>query len=283
MPHYRDHADDMAANRLNWDERVRIHVASDFYNVAAFRAGATTLLPVEVEEVGEVLGKTLLHLQCHFGLDTLSWAQVGALVTGVDFSGAAITTAQTLAQELKIDARFIESNVYDLREALTGTFDVVFASYGVLVWLPDLPEWGRIVASFVRPGGFLYIIDGHPFFHMFADSPSGKDLRLVNRYFTSEALSYEEDGTYADPNAKLEHKRQYEFQHTLGEIVTSLVDAGLQIEFLHEFPFSAYAALPDMEKGDDGYYRLRQHDGLVPFLFSLKARKQPARAAPAAE
>ena len=273
MPHYRDHADDMAANRLNWDERVRIHVASDFYNVAAFRAGATTLLPVEVEEVGEVLGKTLLHLQCHFGLDTLSWAQVGALVTGVDFSGAAITTAQTLAQELKIDARFIESNVYGLREALTGTFDVVFASYGVLVWLPDLPEWGRIVASFVRPGGFLYIIDGHPFFHMFADSPSGKDLRLVNRYFTSEALSYEEDGTYADPNAKLEHKRQYEFQHTLGEIVTSLVDAGLQIEFLHEFPFSAYAALPDMEKGDDGYYRLTEQDGLVPFLFSLKARK----------
>ena len=273
MPHYRDHADDMAANRLNWDERVRIHVASDFYNVAAFRAGATTLLPVEVEEVGEVLGKTLLHLQCHFGLDTLSWAQVGALVTGVDFSGAAITTAQTLAQELKIDARFIESNVYDLREALTGTFDVVFASYGVLVWLPDLPEWGRIMASFVRPGGFLYIIDGHPFFHMFADSPSGKDLRLVNRYFTSEALSYEEDGTYADPNAKLEHKRQYEFQHTLGEIVTSLVDAGLQIEFLHEFPFSAYAALPDMEKGDDGYYRLTEQDGLVPFLFSLKARK----------
>ena len=276
MPHYRDHADDMAANRLNWDERVRIHVASDFYNVAAFRAGATTLLPVEVEEVGEVLGKTLLHLQCHFGLDTLSWAREGALVTGVDFSGAAITTAQTLAQELKIDARFIESNVYDLREALTGTFDVVFASYGVLVWLPDLPEWGRIMASFVRPGGFLYIIDGHPFFHMFADSPSGKDLRLVNRYFTSEALSYEEDGTYADPNAKLEHKRQHEFQHTLGEIVTSLVDAGLQIEFLHEFPFSAYAALPDMEKGDDGYYRLRQHDGLVPFLFSLKARKKPA-------
>ena len=273
MPHYRDHADDMAANRLNWDERVRIHVASDFYNVAAFRAGATTLLPVEVEEVGEVLGKTLLHLQCHFGLDTLSWAQVGALVTGVDFSGAAITTAQTLAQELKIDARFIESNVYGLREALTGTFDVVFASYGVLVWLPDLPEWGRIMASFVRPGGFLYIIDGHPFFHMFADSPSGKDLRLVNRYFTSEALSYEEDGTYADPNAKLEHKRQYEFQHTLGEIVTSLVDAGLQIEFLHEFPFSAYAALPDMEKGDDGYYRLTEQDGLVPFLFSLKARK----------
>jgi len=273
MPHYRDHADDMAANRLNWDERVRIHVASDFYNVAAFRAGATTLLPVEVEEVGEVLGKTLLHLQCHFGLDTLSWAREGALVTGVDFSGAAITTAQTLAQELKIDARFIESNVYGLREALTGTFDVVFASYGVLVWLPDLPEWGRIVASFVRPGGFLYIIDGHPFFHMFADSPSGKDLRLVNRYFTSEALSYEEDGTYADPNAKLEHKRQYEFQHTLGEIVTSLVDAGLQIEFLHEFPFSAYAALPDMEKGDDGYYRLTEQDGLVPFLFSLKARK----------
>lgn len=276
MPDYRDHAEEMAANRMNWDERVSIHVGSDFYNVAAFKAGATTLLPVELSEVGDVRGKTLLHLQCHFGLDSLSWAREGAVVTGVDFSGEAIDTARGLAQELGIPARFIESNVYDLKEALTGTFDVVLASYGVLVWLPDIPEWGRIVASFVRPGGFLYIIDGHPFFHTFADSPSGMDLRLLNRYFTGEALSYEEDGTYADTNAKLEHKRQYEFQHTLGGIVTSLVGAGLQVEFLHEFPFSAYAALPDMEKGDDGYYRLKEHDGLVPFLFSLKARK-PAR------
>jgi hypothetical protein len=139
--------------------------------------------------------------------------------------------------------------------------------------LPDLPEWARIVASFVKPGGFFYIIDGHPMFHTFADSSDAKDLRLIGHYFSGEALSCEEDGTYADPNAKLEHKRQYEFQHTLGEIVTSLIDAGLQIEFLHEFPFAAYAALPGMEKGDDGYYRLTARNELVPFLFSIKARK----------
>ena len=273
MPDYREYADHMATNLLNWDERVRIHVASDFYDVASFKAEKTTLLPVEVAEVGDVRGKTLLHLQCHFGLDTLSWACKSALVTGVDFSGEAIRTARRLAQELGIAARFIESNVYDLREVLTETFDVVFTSYGVLCWLPDILEWGRIVASFVRPGGFFYIIDGHPLFHTFADSLSGQDLRLLNKYFSSEALNYEEDGTYADPSARLERKRQYEFQHTIGEIVTSLVDAGLQIEFLHEFPFSAYAALPGMTKGDDGYYRLTEQDGLVPFLFSVKARK----------
>jgi 2-polyprenyl-3-methyl-5-hydroxy-6-metoxy-1,4-benzoquinol methylase len=131
MPDHRDHADHMAANRLNWDSRVPIHVASQFYEVAAFKEGRSSLLPAEIAEVGDVHGKTLLHLQCHFGLDTLSWARAGALVTGVDFSSAAISAARELAADLRIEARFIESNVYDLRATLSDIFDVVFSSYGV--------------------------------------------------------------------------------------------------------------------------------------------------------
>jgi len=154
------------ANRRNWDDRVPIHLASDFYDVASFKDGRSTLLPIERAEVGDVSGKTLLHLQCHFGMDTLSWAREGASVTGVDFSGPAVGAARSLASEARIDARFIETDVHKLQDVLSGAFDIVFASYGVLCWLPNLPAWISTAASFLKPGGMLYVIDGH--LHLFA-------------------------------------------------------------------------------------------------------------------
>ena len=261
-------------NRRRWDEVVPFHVASDFYDVAAFKAGRSTLMPVELAELGDVRGKTLLHLQCHFGLDTLSWARAGAIVTGVDFAPQAIATARQLAAELGIAARFVESNLYDLPQNLQGQFDIVFTSYGVLTWLPDLAEWARIAASSVRPGGTFYLIDGHPMGNTFDDSPETLALTPRYPYFTSETpLQFEEqDGSYAT-NAKLTNKRTVEFAHDLGEIVTSLIEAGLQIEFLHEFPFAAYQALPGMTKGSDGFWRLPGAESQVPFLFSVRATK----------
>src|SRR5688500_15473841 len=149
-------------NRAHWDEAVPAHVASEFYDVASFKAGRNTLLPVELAEVGDVAGRTILHLQCHFGMDTLSWARLGAVVTGVDFSAPAIEHARALAAELRIEARFIESNIYELPLKLDERFDIVFASYGVTVWLPDFAAWAKVAAHFVKPGGFLYLLDGHP-------------------------------------------------------------------------------------------------------------------------
>jgi SAM-dependent methyltransferase len=264
--------DYIETTRRHWDELVPVHVSSAFYDVASFKAGRSTLTRIEREELGDVRGKTLLHLQCHFGLDTLSWAREGAAVTGVDFSAEAVRVARGLARELGIEAAFIKSDVYELPEALSGTFDIVFASYGVICWLPDFPRWAQIAESYVKPGGVFYLLDSHPAGNMLDDdAPEG--LRLRYSYFPTETpLTFENEGSYADRSAKLQNDRTYEFTHGLGEIVTSLADAGLQIEFLHEFPHAGYPCLPQMQRGDDGFWRLPGNDG-VPFLFSIKAQK----------
>ncbi len=261
-------------NRRHWDEVVALHAASSFYDVDSFKAGKSTLLPIERSELGDVAGKTLLHLQCHFGLDTLSWAREGATVTGVDFAPEAIRTAQGLAEELGIPARFIESNIFSLPEVLSDEFDIVFTSYGAINWLPDLREWARIVASYVKTGGIFYIIEFHPLFNTIWDSTISDQIAIRHDYFgQSNPAPSEYDGTYADLSAKLENRRTFEFEHPLGDIITSLIKAGLQIEFLHEFPFTAFQAPPGVEKADDGYFHLPSESPKIPLLFSLRATK----------
>jgi SAM-dependent methyltransferase len=257
------------ANRSNWDDRVPIHMNSDFYDVASFKEGRSTLLPVERQELGDVRGKTLLHLQCHFGMDTLSWAREGALVTGIDFSGPAIAAARSLAREMQIGATFIETDVYRLPEVLTGSFDIVFASYGVLCWLPDLASWFEIAAAFLRPGGVLYLIDGHPIADMLDDD----EIKLAFPYLGAQPLPFDTDRTYTDQETGLEHERSYNFAHGLGEIVGAAIDAGLQLEFLHEFTYGFFPRFAEMQKRDDGYYELPGNPFQLPFMFSLRARK----------
>ena len=259
-------------NRKLWDGMVPVHVASDFYDLASFRAGRSSLMAVERDEVGPVAGKSLLHLQCHFGMDSLSWARLGANVTGVDFSGPAIETARGLAAELNIPSRFVETDVYRLPAVLHGSFDVVFASYGVICWLPDFRRWAEIAASYVKPGGFLYLIDGHPFGSTLDDETNERPMRLRYPYASAGTpLVFEDEvGTYADRNAVLPHNKSYEFNHGIGEIVTSLADAGLRIDYVHEFPFAAWQKFPEMTKGNDGYYHLPD-EGAVPVMFSVKA------------
>ncbi len=261
-------------NRRHWDEVVPVHARSEFYDVASFKAGQTKLKSVELAELGDVKGKSLLHLQCHFGLDTLSWAREGAIVTGTDFSEQAIETARALADETGIDARFVASDLYALPDNLHGQFDIVFTSYGVLGWLPDARGWAQVAAHFLRPGGTFYIVEFHPFAKVFDDSPDATDLTVHYPYFTlDEPMRFElNEGTYA-ASAKLEHRVNYEWWHPIGEIVTALIDAGLRIEFLHEFPFSTYRSLPLTEIVADGTVRLTKHDGSVPLLFSIKATK----------
>ena len=265
-------------NRRHWDEIVPIHLSSEFYDVAGFKAGRTSLKSVELEELGDVHGKSLLHLQCHFGMDTLSWAREGAIVTGMDFSERAIEAARALAAETGIGAQFLVSDIYALPENLQGQFDIVFTSYGVKAWLPDIKRWAQVGAHFVRPGGTFYIVEFHPFAGVFDDAADVTDLRVHYPYFSSgEPLRFEQGDTYAGASAAVEHQTTYEWPHTLGDIVTALIEAGLRIEFLHEFPFSTSLHVPFTEVAADGKVRLTKHDGSVPLLFSIKATKPLAR------
>ncbi len=267
--------DRYTANNLDlWNEWAERHVTSAFYDVPGFKAGRSGLTPLELNEVGDVAGKDLLHLQCHFGLGTLTWARHGARVTGVDFSDKAVALAQSLGAELNLPGRFVCSDLYDLPEVLPGSFDIVFTSFGVLAWLSDLTQWARIIAGYLKPGGFFYIAEFHPIVSIFNDAEHVADLRPTNPYFyTSQPTEWEVLGSYAVGDVSMQHTRAYEWTHSLSEIVTALIEAGLRIDFLHEFSFCAERALPCMEEGIDGWWRLRSQDGSLPLMFSLKASK----------
>jgi SAM-dependent methyltransferase len=263
----------LEANRKMWDEFVFINSRSEMYQLEEFKKGMNKLNPLERTEVGDVKGKSLLHLQCHFGMDTLSWARLGASVTGMDFSSKGIEMAKTLSSELHIPGRFICCNLYDLPDHLDEQFDIVYTSYGVLCWLPDLLRWAQIVARYLKLGGFFYITESHPFANVFDDEKDVKELKVRYPYFHSGPMEFVADGSYADPVAKIPPHKEYEWMHGMGEIITSLCDAGLKIEFLHEFPYLCYAQLPFMEKGKDGNWRLPGSEESIPFTFSLKASK----------
>jgi SAM-dependent methyltransferase len=258
------------ANRLSWDERVPIHTASESYGLDYFKAGCCSLKSIEIGELADVSGKSLLHLQCHFGMDTLSWANRGAIVTGVDFSAPAIEQARTLAKELEIEARFVISNVYDLPQNLEGKFDIVYTSYGVLCWLGDLNRWANVIAHFLKPGGIFYIVEGHPMANMF-DEESKERLSLCHSYFNIGPVKFDTPWTYTDGDARLTNSVTYEWSHSIGEIVTALIKAGLEIKFIHEFPFSFHKYLPYMVKDENGWWRLPDGDERIPFMFSLMA------------
>ena len=261
-------------NRRHWDEITAVHVASEFYDVASFRAGKSKLKSIELEELGDVRGKSLLHMQCHFALDTLSWAREGARVTGIDFSKPAIEAARALAAETGIEARFLVTDIYAAPDALEGEFDIVFTSYGALNWLPDIARWAEIAAHFVRPGGTFYVAEFHPVSQIFDDEPNATDLHVRYPYFPlEEPMRFDDLGTYTDRTAVFENSTTYEWPHPVSEVLTALVDAGLRIEFLHEFPFSPYQIWSFTEPMDDKMARLTKHDGSVPLVYSIKATK----------
>jgi SAM-dependent methyltransferase len=259
------------ANRRQWDERTAIHLASRFYDVDGFKAGRCTLTRIELEELGEVAGRRLLHLQCHFGLDTLSWARRGARVTGVDFSPVSIRVARDLAAELGLRARFVQSDIYELQDHLTGRFDIIFTSYGVLVWLPDLTKWAETIAHFLAEEGVFYLVEEHPAGAILAEE-EGRIVAAEPYFDTGPVECPGEGGTYADPAAKLTSGPAYEWQHPLSDVINALLGAGLRLEFLHEFPFDGWQRLPSMVRREDGFWSLPGRSDL-PFLFSLRARK----------
>ena len=261
----------LQVNQARWDELVPIHSRSESYGLEGFKAGELSLMPIELEELGDVAGRSLLHLQCHFGMDTLSWARLGAEVTGIDYSQAGIDLARELGEELGIPAHFVCSNIYDLPSVLTGKYDIVFTSYGVLCWLPDLTRWAQVIAHFLKPGGTFYIVEMHPFGVVFDDEIEA-GLKVRYPYFHSERpMRFDYDSSYASGDTKVSHTESYEWFHSLGDIINSLTGVGLRIEFLHEFPYCVYKMLPFMEKGKDGWWRLPDQQDSIPLMFSLKA------------
>ncbi len=266
-----------ASNQRLWDAWTKLHTEGDFYDVAGFREGGVRVRPYEIAALGDVSDKTLLHLQCHFGLDTLSWARLGAQVTGVDFSPASIAFARELAADLGLEARFIESNVYQLPVRLGDEFDIVYTSRGVLGWLPDIRGWARVVARFVKPGGRFYISEAHPVFQVFEnEGVQPGELRLQYPYWEhGSPLIFDVHGSYADPTADLgEEHKEHGWDHGLAEIVTALIDAGLRIDRLEEHPFLEWPADFLVEReGGGGVYVLPEGPGELPLMFSVLASK----------
>ncbi|TDD77785.1 class I SAM-dependent methyltransferase [Actinomadura darangshiensis] len=264
-------ADYLRVNQALWDERVPIHLASDFYDLAGFKAGGQTLRPFELDEVGDVTGRELVHLQCHFGLDTLSWARRGAHVTGLDFSEKAIGAARAVAEETSLQARFVAADVYDATTVLGETYDIVYTGLGALCWLPDIDRWAGIAASLLRPGGFVYLAEFHPF----ADTLDDEEGRtLTYDYFAEGPQIWDEPGagSYADPQAPVKHTRSVEFSHGLGKVVTALTTAGLQIDFLHEHDYTLWQRFSVLEKHNTAY-RLPKGHPRLPLMYSIRATK----------
>ena len=255
-------------NKSLWNGKTEIHVKSDFYDVESFKKGKSSLNYLELDALGDVKGKSLLHLQCHFGLDSLSWARLGAKVTGVDLSDKAIDTAGALNNELGLDAEFICSDIYELKDVLNKKYDIVFTSYGVIGWLPDLDKWAKIISHFLNPGGIFYMAEFHPVVWMFDEDIS----RIQYSYFNDEAIIEEIKGTYANRDADFKHN-SYGWNHSLSEVVTSLIKNDLKITEFNEYPFSFYNCFkPEaLSKDQNGYWRFKEYGGKIPIMFSIKA------------
>jgi SAM-dependent methyltransferase len=263
-----------------WNNWAMLHVGSGTYDIESFKAGKNTLRSIELEEVGDVAGKTLLHLQCHLGKDTLAWARLGATVTGVDFSDKAIEGARGLSAELGIPATFVQSDIYDLPNVLAGRFDIVFVSYGAIYWLNDLDEWGRIVASYLKPGGTFYIVEFHPFLLVFEDAEDG-NLKIAYPYRSKsdEPLRFETQGSYGAPDADYRGV-EYGWNHSMADIINALIKAGLGLEFLHEHHRSVDGSMfKALEPTGDKWYQLRNpvERAAIPLMFSIRAHKPDAK------
>jgi SAM-dependent methyltransferase len=270
-------SDPIRDNQVLWDAWTGVHEQSAFYDLAGFRAGGVRVREDEIAALGDVRGRTLLHLQCHFGIDTLSWARLGAVVTGADFSPRAIALATSLAAELGFeDARFVESDLYDLPANLEGAFDIVYTSRGVLGWLPDIRRWAEVVAHFVTPGGTFFIKEIHPVAQALEnEGVAPGELRLEYPYWEHEKpLTFNVTGSYADRTADVGDVTEHGWDHGLGEIVTALVAAGLRIEELVEHPYLEWGLDFLVEQpGTDTWVLPDTVRGELPLMFSLRASK----------
>jgi SAM-dependent methyltransferase len=258
----------LAVNKESWNERTDFHVASEFYDLKGFLEGTEPLNSIELDLLGDVRGKELLHLQCHFGMDTLSLARRGAKVTGLDFSEKAIGHAREIAGKMNIPADFVCADLYSAPNHIPKKFDVVFTSYGTIGWLPDMDRWAMVVSHFLKPGGIFVFAEFHPVVWMFDNDFT----HIQYRYLKSEPIVETEEGTYAHRDAPL-IKKTISWNHGMAEVIQALISAGLRIEQLQEFDYSPYDCFRPIEKIGERKYRIKGLEDKIPMVYALKARK----------
>jgi 2-polyprenyl-3-methyl-5-hydroxy-6-metoxy-1,4-benzoquinol methylase len=256
-------------NKQTWNNKTDVHIASDFYDVEAFLNGKSTLNEIELSLLGDLKDKKILHLQCHFGQDTLSLARMGAQVTGIDLSDKAIVRAQEFAEKLGLDAQFICCDLYDAPKYLNEKFDIVFTSYGTIGWLPDLDKWANVVTHFLKPSGKLVFADFHPVVWMFDN-----DFKEVfYSYFNIEPIIENEEGTYADRSSEIASKT-ITWNHPLSETLNALIKSGLEINSFNEHDYSPYNCFNETEEFEKGKYRIKHFGNKIPMVYSLTATKK---------
>ncbi len=256
-------------NRKLWDDKIEFHINSDFYDVQSFLKGRNSLTEIERALLKDIDGKTVLHLQCHFGQDTISLGYLGALPTGIDFSPKAIETAIHLAKQTSSPAQFICSDVYDLPNQLSGQFDIVFTSFGVIGWLPDLNRWASVIAHFLKSGGKFVFAEFHPVVWMFDDNFT----KVQYSYFNEEEIIELTSGTYADRNAPIQNE-SISWNHSLGEVLSSLINQGLDITSFEEFDYSPYNCFADMIQVEERRYSIQSMGNKIPLVYALTATKK---------
>ena len=255
-------------NRQTWNNKTPHHLKSDFYDVEGFLKGESSLNEIELQLLGNVSGKDLLHLQCHFGQDTLCLARLGARVTGMDLSDAAIDAARELAARAAIEARFVCCDIYDLPDHLSGKFDVVFTSYGVIGWLPDLNKWARIISHFLKPGGMLVFAEFHPVVWMFDNNFK----EVTYNYSKADPIIENESGTYADKSADIQ-QTTITWNHGIAEVLTALLENGMEIKAFNEYDYSPYNCFNDTVEFEPGKFRIAHLGNKIPMVYALMAVK----------
>ncbi len=255
-------------NKDLWDKWAELHVNTKFYDIEAFKNGKSSLNKTELNLLGDLKGKSILHLQCHFGQDSLSLARLGAQVTGVDLSEKGIEIAQSLAKELNLDVEFVCSNVLELDQNLKGKFDIVYTSYGTIGWLPDLNQWGKIVNHFLKPGGKFVMVEFHPLMNMYDDDFSS----LKYSYFKKDLVLLDESGSYADVDAKHVKGQSATWDYSLSEAIMALLNTGMTLHDFQEYDFSHYDIFKDSIKNEEGF-QVKGLEGKLPLMFSLVVTK----------
>lgn len=256
-------------NRKTWNEKTEFHIQSDFYNQEGFLKGENSLTSIELELLGNIEGKSILHLQCHFGQDTISFSRLGAKAVGVDLSDNAIEKAREIANQLNTDTRFICCDIYNLPNHLKEQFDIVFTSYGTIGWLPDLDKWAKVISKFLKPGGKFVMADFHPVVWMFDDNFE----KIGYNYFKSEPITETVDGTYADKNAPINSKT-ITWNHSTSELLNSLLSNNLELNSFNEYDYSPYNCFNATEEFEPKKFRIKHLENKIPMVYSIVATKK---------
>ena len=256
-------------NRNSWNNRTDTHLKSEFYDLNGFLKGKTSLNQIELNLLENIKGKTILHLQCHFGQDSISLSRLGADVTGIDLSDKAIESAKQIAKDTNSNTKFICCDIYDLPNHLEEKFDIVFTSYGTIGWLPDLDKWAKIISHFLNPSGQFVFVEFHPVVWMFDDNFE----KIGYNYFNSGAIVESENGTYADKTAEISQEYVM-WNHGISEVVNNLIKNGLEINSLDEFDYSPYNCFNKTIEIEPKKYRIEHLENKIPMVYSVVATKK---------